>query len=208
MAEGTLEPIAWLIQLMMGVSLAACAGLRAWLPLLVLGSLSRLGFVPLSESFAFLESAPALVVFGVASVIELAADKIIVVDHALDAVSTLVRPLAGTLLAAATLSDFDPLLATVCGLVVGGTTALTVHAGKAALRAKSSSVAPLHGGLGNAVLSIAEDVAAAIGAPLAIMLPILAFAFAIAGLAVAVSAIIAAMRAGKHLLRRLQRAAD
>lgn len=201
MAEAPLEPLTLLVQLMMALSLSACAGLRAWLPLLVLGAAGRFELVPLSDSFGFVSSTPALLVFGLATIVELAADKIIAVDHALDALSTLVRPVAGTLLAAAALSDLDPLLATVCGLVIGGSTALTIHAGKAAVRAKSSSIAPLHGGMGNTLLSVLEDVATFIGAPLAIFLPVVAFLLALLGLFAAVFAISMALRAGKRLLR-------
>ena len=73
-----------LLQVAMGVSLAACAGLRAFLPLLVVGAFGRLGFVPLTGAFEWLSSWPALAVFGVAVVVELAADKFPVVDHLLD----------------------------------------------------------------------------------------------------------------------------
>ena len=51
----------------------------------------------------------------------------------------------------------DPLAATTLGLLAGGGTSLTIHAGKAALRAKSSMLAPLHAGTGNAALSLGED---------------------------------------------------
>src|SRR6187402_1753586 len=67
----------------LGIGLAACAGLRAWLPLFAVGVSVRLGVLPLGESFRFLGSNIALSVFAVATLIELIADKIPVVDHAL-----------------------------------------------------------------------------------------------------------------------------
>jgi len=42
----------------LGISLAACAGLRAWLPLFATGIAVRLGVVPLGDSFRFLGSRP------------------------------------------------------------------------------------------------------------------------------------------------------
>jgi hypothetical protein len=197
--------VALALQVMMATSLAACAGLRAWLPLLALGALGRLGLVALHDSFDFLSSTPALVVFGVATVVEVLADKVIALDHALDALSTFVRPAAGAVLAAAALTELDPLLATLAGLVLGGGTALTVHAGKAAARAKTSAFAPVHGGLGNAILSLAEDAAAVIGVPLAVFLPVLAFVLALCALGAAVAAIVLFVRAGRHLLSLVSR---
>jgi hypothetical protein len=194
------DVMALVLQGMMAVSLAACAGLRAWLPLLALGVLGRLELVTLHDSFDFLSSTPALVVFGVATVVEVLADKIIALDHALDALSTLVRPVAGAVLAAAALSELDPMLATVAGLIIGGGTAFTVHAGKAAARAKSTALVPLHGGLGNALLSFAEDAAAFVGVPLAIFAPVLAFLLALCVLALAVTAIVLFVRAGRHVM--------
>ena len=74
--------------LALGIGLAACAGLRAWLPLLLLGGLARWGVVDLSPSFEFVASTRALILFGVATVVEIAGDKIPAVDHTLDALST------------------------------------------------------------------------------------------------------------------------
>ena len=98
--------------LALGIGLAACAGLRAWLPLLLLGGLARWGVVDLGPSFEFVASTRALILFGVATVIEIAGDKIPAVDHTLDALSTVLRPAAGSLLAASVLWQIsDPLTA-------------------------------------------------------------------------------------------------
>jgi hypothetical protein len=167
-------------QLLMGVSIASCAGLRTFLPLLAVGMLGHFGGVPLNPSYAFLARPDALIVFGVAAVLELLADKIIAVDHLLDAVGTIARPLAGFVVAASLITKADPLTTTALALVAGGATSFTVHAGKAALRYKSSALAPLHGGAGNFLLSIFEDVASAGWLCLAAFLPLAAFALTIA----------------------------
>lgn len=193
------DPLSLVAHLAMAVSLAACAGMRAFLPLLAIGVAGRLGGVPLAEEFAFLTTTPALVAFGGATLFEMSADKIVAVDHALDALSTFIRPLAGTVLAAASLSELDPLLAVVAGIVIGGGTSLTVHAGKSAVRAKSTSLAPIHGGLGNAALSVGEDLAAVFGVLLSIFAPLLALAFALAAIVISFFAIRALLRAGRKL---------
>jgi hypothetical protein len=192
------------LQVMMGVSLAACAGLRTWLPLLCVGLLARTGHMPLNASFAFLERTDLLVIFGVATVLELLGDKIVVVDHFLDAVGTVARPVAGTLLAASVVTHSDPVLATVLGLIVGGGTAFTIHAGKAAVRAQSTTAAPLHGGTANMALSIGEDAVSVGGVALAVWLPLLAFLLTLAALAFSVYLVRQAVKHGARLFQLLK----
>ena len=124
---------ATLVEVLQGVALAialaACAGIRAWLPLLLAGSLHRAGLLQLGPSFEFLGSNRALILFGVASLLEIVGDKIPAVDHGLDAISSVLRPLAGALLAASVLGRFaDPLTAIALGIAVGAPTAIVPHA--------------------------------------------------------------------------------
>lgn len=145
----------WTGTLALAIGLSAVAGIRAWLPLLAAGVMARLGLVHLGESFQFVESWPALVLFGVATIVEIVGDKVPAVDHTLDVIGTFVRPAAGALLAAATMYQIDsPLLACVLGLCVGAPTAMVPHAAKAAARAVSSTFTF---GLANPMLSFAED---------------------------------------------------
>lgn len=149
-----------LVHVSMGIGLAACAGLRAFLPLFVVGLAGRLDLVPLSGSFEWLASWPALVVFGAALVVEVLADKFPVVDHLLDSVQTFVKPIAGALAMATVVEDWAPLYVTVFAVVVGGSAAELVHVTKAKLRLASSAATA---GLGNPALSAAEDVGALAG---------------------------------------------
>jgi hypothetical protein len=156
--------------LAMGIGLAACAGLRAWLPLLLAGLLARGGVLELGPSFRFIASNEALILFGVATVVEMLGDKIPAVDHALDAISTVLRPAAGSLLVASVMWKIpDPLTALALGVAVGAPTSLVPHAAKSALRAASTAFT---GGLGNPVLSLLEDLAAVLLFVFAIVVPI------------------------------------
>jgi hypothetical protein len=186
-------------QLMMGISLAACAGLRAWLPLLGVGLLARTGHVPLNPAFAFLARTDLLIVLGVATAIELLGDKFLIVDHFLDLVGTVARPVAGTLLAASVLTHADPVVSTVLGLILGGSTAFTIHAGKAAVRTQSTALAPLHAGTGNAALSLGEDAISLGGIGLAVWVPVLAFLLTVCALIACVLLIRAAWHHGRRL---------
>jgi len=156
--------------LAMGIGLAACAGLRAWLPLFLAGLLARAGILELGPSYRFIASNQALILFGVATVVEMLGDKIPAVDHTLDALSTVLRPAAGSLLAAAVLWRVpDPLTALALGVAVGAPTALVPHAAKSALRAASTAFT---GGLANPVLSLIEDLAALVVFVLTVLVPV------------------------------------
>jgi uncharacterized membrane protein len=161
--------------LALGIALAASAGLRAWLPLLLAGALARLGVLDLGRSFQFLASNKALVVLGIATVIELVGDKIPAVDHALDAIGTPLRPAVGALLAASVIGTVtDPLTSLVLGTAVGAPSALIPHALKSAVRAASTATT---GGLANPVLSFVEDAVSLIVFALAVLVPLLVVAF-------------------------------
>jgi hypothetical protein len=159
-----------LSQIAMGIGLAACAGLRAFLPLLLLGAAGRLEWVGLSPAFEWLASTPALIVFGVAVVTEILSDKVPVIDHLLDVIGGVLKPLAGTVLAASVLTDLTPLQSTVAGLLVGGGSAGIVHLTKAKLRLFSTATTA---GLGNPVLSLAEDVLSFVGSIVAMIVPVI-----------------------------------
>ena len=156
--------------LAMGIGLAACAGLRAWLPLLLAGLLARGGILELGPSFRFIASNQALILFGVATVVEMLGDKIPAVDHTLDALSTVLRPAAGSLLAASVMWRVpDPLTALALGVAVGAPSALVPHAAKSTLRAASTAFT---GGLANPVLSLLEDLVALVMFVFTVLLPV------------------------------------
>jgi hypothetical protein len=166
----TAAVVEFLPVLALAIALAASAGLRAWLPLLLAGILARLGVLELGPSFQFLSSNRALVVLAIATVVELLGDKIPALDHALDAIGTPLRPAAGALLAASVLGTVtDPLTAVVLGAVVGAPSALIPHALKTAARAVSTGVT---GGLANPVLSLLEDAISVLVFILAVLVPV------------------------------------
>lgn len=161
--------------LAMGIGLAACAGIRAWLPLLLAGGLARWGILELGPSFQFISSDRALILFGAATVIEILADKIPAVDHALDTLSTVLRPAAASLLAASVLWQVsDPLTALALGVAVGAPTSLVPHAAKSLLRAASTTFT---GGLANPIISVLEDLMAVALFVLTVLIPVVVASF-------------------------------
>ena len=159
------------LQIMSGVMLAAVCGLRAFLPLLAVGIAARLGALHLNAEFTWLESWPAIVAFGLAALLEMAADKIPIVDHALDLLGGLVRPMAGALVALGLLPQFPKLVTLLIALGSAGG-AFGVQAIKAKTRLVSSAATLGHA---NPVLSGAEDLASFILTVAAILAPLIAF---------------------------------
>jgi uncharacterized membrane protein len=173
-------------QVAMGIGLAASAGLRAFLPLLVISIAGKVGWVPLADRFEWLATWPAVIVFGVAVVMELLADKVPLVDNLLDTLQVWLKPVVGALLAVAVLTELEPLPATVLGIMAGASSAGIVHIVKAKVRLLSSA---LTAGIGNPILSLIEDAVALIGAILSVVVPFLivvVVALAIIGIYIAV----------------------
>jgi len=155
---------------------AFSAGLNLYATVLVIGVTLRLGWVALPEPLAGLTALSHPVVLGVAAamyLIEFIADKVPAVDHAWDAVHTVVRPLGAAWIAWRAIGGAGlPEPIDVAVLLVAGGVALSAHAGKAGTRLAVASVGGHALGIGVA-LSLLEDVVAFVLAPLALLKPLL-----------------------------------
>ncbi|MEO1131574.1 MAG: DUF4126 domain-containing protein [Cyanobacteria bacterium J06639_1] len=185
-------------QILLGLSLAATAGLRAWLPLLAVGLLGRTGAIALNTDLSWLQSDTAIVAFLVATVLEIAADKIPAVDSFTDSFGLIVKPIAGALVMSSTLSFADPAVALLLGAIAGGTTAEVVEVGKASTRLAANTLTL---GTSAPVLSVAEDGAAAVSVVLALLMPYL---MGILALGLLLLGLFALPRLGRSLRRRFR----
>ena len=156
--------------LLMAVSLSACAGIRAFIPPLAVSILAATGHITLAPQFGWMGRWEVVAIFGVATILELIADKYPGVDNALDAAGLLIKPAMGALLASSLITGMDPVLALCIGIIVGGGAAGLVHAGKAKVRLLSTGFT---GGTANPVLSFLEDAVAVVGTTIGIWLPVL-----------------------------------
>jgi hypothetical protein len=157
------------MDILTGLSLAAPAGLNAYIPLLVLGIAGRLGVITLTGPYTFLQEWWMLALLGVLLVIEILADKVPAVDTVNDTIQTVVRPVAGGLLAvsAAGVVKAPAVVLFVAGVLLAG----SVHAAKASARPAINAVS---GGVGAPVVSTIEDILALVLSVLAVLMPILA----------------------------------
>jgi uncharacterized membrane protein len=183
----------FMVALALGIGLAATAGIRAFYPLLAVSVLAHLGWLPfqLNDGYAWLGSWPALFAFSCAAVLEFLGDKFPVIDHILHGIGLIAAPLAGTVVAASSMSDASPVVATLVGLIAGGAPALTVHAGRSVLRGISTATTA---GLGNPAISVGEDAVAVAGIGTAFFLPFVAAFLAISLFALCVYALVVAKR--------------
>lgn len=157
-----------------GLGLSAGAGLNAYAVLLVYGGLAHLFPKDYPGDLAqLLASTPVLLVLGALFILEFFVDKIPGADHAWDVIHTILRPLAGALLAVAAVGPKADTPVTVLAGGAGGAVALAAHLLKSATRLTSTA---LTAGVANAALSLAEDVLAFLQALVSIFLPMVALA--------------------------------
>lgn len=189
---------------MVGSSLAAAAGLNAWIPLLAVGLLARFtDVITLPSAWAWLTSDLALWIIGGLLVVEIVVDKVPALDSVNDLIHTLVRPVAGGIAfgagadattvdvagAAAAGVDWGPVIA---GIVI----ALVVHVLKATARPVANAATA---GVAAPVVSTVEDVTSLTVTALAILMPVLAV---IVVLVLLVCGVALAVRARRRRARR------
>lgn len=162
----------WVLPALLGLGLASATGLRTFLPLLMLSLAARFDLfgVRLLEQMDWLGSTPAIAALAIATLVEFASDKIPAVDHALNAVGFVTRPVAGAIAAGSVFWGVDPTTAAVAGLIVGAPAALAFNSASTATRVTSTATT---GGLGNPVVSLVEDVMAFFTVLIAFVAPIL-----------------------------------
>jgi hypothetical protein len=164
------------LSILLGIGLSAACGFRLFVPLLVVSIASYSGHLTLAESFEWVGTTPALVLFGVATVVEIAGYYIPWVDNLLDSIALPAAVVAGTVVTASVVTDMSPLLRYTLALIAGGGAAVTVKGLTAIVRAGSSLTT---GGLANPVVSTGEAIGSLLLSVLAILLPLVAGILAI-----------------------------
>lgn len=179
---------------------AWASGINAYAVVLLLG---LFGVTGLSDEVpAALQRTDVLIAAGVLFLCEAVADKIPYVDSLWDSVHTVVRPLAGAVVAALIAGESGSLPEVAAG-VLGGSTALMSHLVKAGTRmAVNTSPEPFS----NIGVSLAEDLGVAGIVTFAIFHPVAAAVVAacllLAGI---VTVVFLASRIRRFLRRRAQR---
>jgi hypothetical protein len=169
-AAGPLQT--WVLPALLGLGLASATGLRTFLPLLMLALAAKFELfdVRLIEQMDWLVSWPAIAALATATTVEFLGDKVPAIDHGLNAVGYITRPVAGAIAAGSVFWNVDPAAAAIAGLIVGAPAALAFNAAQTGVRVGSTATT---GGLGNPLVSLIEDVLAFVTVIIAFLAPIL-----------------------------------
>lgn len=160
-----------LVSVFLGLGLSAATGFRVFVPLLVINLAARGGFLELSPKFGWMESSTALIAFGAATLLEIAAYYVPWLDNLLDSVATPAAVVAGMVATASVVTGMDPMLRMILAIIAGGGLAGAVQMTTATGRQISSVTTA---GIGNPILSTLE-LAGSLGlSVLAVLLPVIA----------------------------------
>lgn len=178
------------------------AGWRLYLVTLVTGLAMRFGYIDLPDHLAQLDVIASWWVIGAAALgtfAEFFADKIAWIDSLWDGIHSFIRPLGGALLSLAIVDSADPAWQ-VASFLLGGGAALLAHAGKAGARTMvNASPEPFS----NIAVSTGEDLATTGLLALAIANPIAAALIAVILVFLSLWLVIAARRALRRLVDRI-----
>ncbi|MBW8522277.1 DUF4126 domain-containing protein [Chryseobacterium chendengshani] len=188
----------YILSAFIGIGLAAASGFRVFLPMFAVSVASYFHWIPMSESFEWLSSLPALITTGIAMIAEILAYYIPFVDHLLDTISVPMATVAGSLLFASQFTELGTFPQWALALIAGGGTAATISSGFAGLRAASTATT---GGLGNSVVGTTETAGAGLMSVLAMTAPIIA---AVLTIAILIIVIILGRKAWRKLRNRRQ----
>ena len=167
----------YILSSFIGIGLAAASGFRVFLPLFAVSLASYLGWIPTNDNFQWLSGLPTLIVTGVATLVEILAYYIPVVDNFLDTVTVPLATVAGSVLFASQFIELGTFPQWALAIIAGGGTAATIAAGFAGTRAASTATTA---GIGNNVIATTETAGAGLMSVLSIFLPVIAFILALA----------------------------
>jgi hypothetical protein len=155
----------------LGIGLAAATGFRVFLPMLVVSIAANTGHLPLAQSFAWIGTTPALILFAAAAIAEILGYYVPGVDNLLDTLATPAAFIAGTVISAAVITDVPPMVKWATAIIAGGGVAGVIQSTTALLRAKSTVFT---GGLGNSAVATTELGGSLLVSILAIAAPLIA----------------------------------
>jgi large-conductance mechanosensitive channel len=158
-----------MLQVLVGIGLAATCGFRVFVPLFVMSIAGVSGYMDFSPGFEWIAGYPALIIFGVATVLEIVAYFVPYVDNLLDMASLPISIVAGIVIVASVVTEVDPILRWTMALVAGGGVAASTSLVSNGIHALSTAMT---GGTANPAVSTVESGASIVMTVLSIVLPI------------------------------------
>jgi len=163
-----------IFSILIGIGLAAAVGFRVFVPLFAISIASHYGVIPLNDNWEWLGSSTAMIILGVATLVELLAYLIPWVDNLLDTITLPLATVAGTIVMLSVVADLDPVINWALAIIAGGGTATTIKASTSTSRLASSTTT---GGIANPVVGMFESFVSVILSVLALVAPVLGLIF-------------------------------
>ena len=160
-----------IFSILIGIGLAASVGFRIFVPLFTLSLASFYGIIPLNESWQWVGSTTAILILGIATIVEILAYFIPWLDNLLDTIAVPLAAVAGTAVMVATVTDLDPIITWALAIIAGGGTATAIKGSTSTTRLASTATTA---GIGNPIISTVETGSSIVMAVFSIFLPILA----------------------------------
>lgn len=160
-----------IISICLGIGLAASAGFRVFLPLLVLSLAAHTDMIPLNENWDWIGSSLSIWIFGIATLLEILAYYIPWFDNLLDTIAVPLAAFAGTAVMVSTVAELSPVITWTLAIIAGGGTAATVKSAMGATRLTSTATTA---GIANPIVSTVETGFATTMSLISLFLPILA----------------------------------
>lgn len=160
-----------IISIFLGIGLAASVGFRVFLPLFALSLAAYYDMWELNESWEWIGSLPALIIFGVATIAEILAYYIPWFDNLLDSIALPLATVAGTAVMVSTVADMTPAVTWTLAIIAGGGTATAIKGATTATRLTSTATT---GGVANPVVSTVETGTSMVVSAASVFLPVIA----------------------------------
>lgn len=161
-----------IISIFLGIGLAASVGFRIFLPLFALSLASYFNIWELNENWQWIGSMTALIILGVATIVEIFAYFIPYIDNLLDTIAVPLAAIAGIAVMVSTVADLSQEVTWALAIIAGGGTAAVISGTSGATRLASTATTA---GVANPVVSTVETGTALVTSVVSIFLPIVGF---------------------------------
>lgn len=160
-----------ILSIFLGIGLSASVGFRVFLPLFALSLAAYFNVWELNESWLWIGSTTAVVTLGIATVVEIVAYYIPLIDNALDTIAIPLATIAGAAVMVSTVADLSPVITWALAIIAGGGTAAAVKSSAGATRLGSTVSTA---GFANPIVSTIETGTSIVMSVVSIFLPVLA----------------------------------
>jgi len=157
------------LSVVMGIGLSAACGFRIFVPFFIMSVAVMNGYIKPAAGFEWIGTYPALICFSVATIVEILAYLVPVVDNFLDAIASPCAVVAGIILASSCITGLDPYMKWTLAIIAGGAAAGVTQTATSATRLASTAGT---GGFLNSIVSIFEAVISTLLSVAAIFFPL------------------------------------